>query len=177
MAMVTAFMEGRVIGSGEMAAVTQLVEERYGARDHSAILAFDDESGRVVDLDLWDAAKLAPEPPRGRGRPKLGVTAREVTLLPRQWEWLAAQPGGASATIRRLVDEGRRSGAGAERERRDAAYRFMQSACGDRPGYEEALRALYRGEGERFDTLIADWPEDIRAYIARLLGNGPSAAR
>nr|WP_295370022.1 DUF2239 family protein [uncultured Sphingosinicella sp.] len=177
MGTVTAFMEGRVIGAGDVGAVTRLLEEGYGARDHSAIQAFDDESGRAVDLDFWDAGKSAPEVARGRGRPKLGVTSREVTLLPRQWEWLAAQPGGASAIIRRLVDEAQRSGAGAERERRDAAYRFMQATCGDRLGYEEALRALYRGEGERFDTLTADWPEDIRAYIARLLGNGPAAAR
>ena len=166
---VTVFLEDRAIAAGERDEVTRLVEERYGARDHVLIQAFDDETGRVVDLDYWDAATSAPPAPRGRGRPRLGVTAREVTLLPRQWDWLAQQPGGASATLRRLVDEARRRGSSTERERRDAAYRFMQATCGDRPGYEEALRALYRGERDAFLGMIAQWPDDIRAYIVRLL--------
>ena len=46
--------------------------------------------------------------PRPRGRPKLGVVAREITLLPRHWEWLATQPGGASVALRKLVDAARR---------------------------------------------------------------------
>ena len=94
--------------------------------------------------------------------------SREVTLLPRHWEWLSRQPGGASAAIRRLVEEARRKG---ERpgEKRDSAYRFLSHMCGDRPGYEEALRALYRGEEERFRSLIASWPEAIRAYVGELL--------
>ena len=166
---VTAFLEDRVIAAGDREEVTRLIEEGYAPRDHSAIQAFDDESGRRIDLDYWGAGAAAPQPARSRGRPKLGVTAREVTLLPRQWEWLAGQPGGASATLRRLVDEARRSGASARRERRDAAYRFMQATCGDRPGYEEALRALYRDEPDAFSERIADWPADIRAFIARLL--------
>jgi hypothetical protein len=105
--------------------------------------------------------------PRAAGRPKLGVQAREVTLLPRHWEWLARQPGGASASLRRLVEEARLKGR-SERERRDSAYHFMQALCGDMPGYEEALRALYRGSAE-FDALIGGWPADVRRYIARLL--------
>jgi hypothetical protein len=90
-------------------------------------------------------------------------------VLPRQWEWLSAQPGGASAALRRLVEEARSRPAG-PRERRDAAYRFMSDMCGDRPNYEEALRALYRGDRERMEALIADWPADVGAFIARLLG-------
>jgi hypothetical protein len=167
MTSVTAFFEDRVIARGEREAVTRLVEERYGARDHGSIHVFEDETGRVTDLDYWDASKNAPA--RGRGRPKLGVVAREVTLLPRQWEWLGRQPGGASAAIRRLVEDARKSAPGPA-QARDAAYRFMSEMCGDRPGYEEALRALYRGERERFDALIAAWPEDVRSYIASLLG-------
>jgi len=174
---VTAFLEDRAVASGTREEVTRLIEERYAAGDHAAIHVFDDENGRVVDLDYWDAAAAAPQPSaRGRGRPKLGVTAREVTLLPRQWEWLAGQPGGASATIRRLVEEARRSGASAERERRDAVYRFMQATSGDRPNYEEALRALYRGDRTGFDALVRDWPADIRAYVARLLDGAATGA-
>ncbi len=163
-ATVTAFYEDRIVASGETEAVTRLLEERY-PNDHSAIVVFDDSTGRVTDLDYWDALKSAA--PRRPGRPRLGVQAREVTLLPRHWEWLSAQPGGASAAIRRLVDEARRSGR-SERERNDAAYWFMQALCGDKPNYEEALRALYKGDGERFERLVAEWPEDVRNYLRRL---------
>lgn len=164
---VTAFLEDRQIASGEREAVTRLIENEYGAVGHAAIRVFDDASGRITDLVHWNA----PTPvARGRGRPKLGVVPREVTLLPRHWEWLSSQPGGASAALRRLVEEARRSGKETERARRDAAYHFMQSTCGDRTGYEEALRALYKGDRPRFEALIAPWPEDLRLYIARLLG-------
>ena len=170
---VTAFFEERIVARGAREAITRAVEEGYADR-LSDVRVFEDESGRVVDLDIWDAGKLAPPAePRGRGRPKLGVTAREVTLLPRQWEWLSRQPGGASAALRRLVEaarkeapEGTRSGQAA----RDAVYRFLTAIGGDRPNYEEALRALYRGEAERFRALIADWPEDVRIYAGELMG-------
>ncbi|MDT9598563.1 DUF2239 family protein [Sphingosinicella rhizophila] len=166
---VTAFLEGKQIASGDRETVTQIIETRYPASDHAAIRVFDDGSGRVVDLDYWD---VGPAPARGRGRPKLGVTAREVTLLPRHWDWLSAQPGGASAALRRLVEEARRTMSGpSERERRDAAYHFMHAMCGDRPGYEEALRALYRGDAQGFEMLTETWPGDVRFYIGRLLGS------
>ena len=163
---VTAFLGDEEIGAGEKAAVTRLIEERYPG-DHSAILVFDDETGRVVDLDYWDA--LAAAPPRPRGRPKIGVAAREVTLLPRHWEWLAQQPGGASAALRRLVEEARGRGRSA-RERHDAVYRFLQATSGDRPGYEEALRLLYRGDWPAFRAAIAAWPEAVRRYVEKLGG-------
>ena len=170
MAAITAFLDDAVIARGEAEAVTRALEQRYPA-DHGAIRAFEDGSGRLVDLDYWDAAASAPPAPRRRGRPSLGVAAREVTLLPRHWEWLSRQPGGASAAIRRLVEEARRKGAGAA-EKRDRVYRFLSHMCGDRPGYEEALRALYRGEDERFRALIAPWPEAIREYAESLLEAG-----
>jgi len=99
------------------------------------------------------------------------VVAREVTLLPRHWQWLAAQPGGASAALRRLVEQARRSPTDA-RVARDSVYRFLADQCGDRPGFEEALRALYRGETERFQEIIADWPQDVRGYAEDLLRGG-----
>ena len=107
---------------------------------------------------------------RGRGRPKLGVVAREITLLPRHWDWLAAQPGGASATLRRLVENARRDGGadGRQRAAREAAYRFLSAVAGNLPGYEEALRALFAGDAARFETQMADWPKDVRAYALRL---------
>lgn len=162
---VTAFLDDEIVASGAAAEVMREIAEHYAPSDRAAVRAYDDESGRVVDLDYRGSTAQAP---RGRGRPKLGVSAREVTLLPRHWEWLSRQRGGASGALRRLVEEASRTAPGPE-ERRDAAYRFMSDRCGDRPGYEEALRALYRGDRARFDALTASWPEAIRTYLARLL--------
>jgi hypothetical protein len=167
-----AFFEDRLIARGAREDVTRLVEDRFAASDHGAIRVFDEATMKVTDLDYWDAGKSAaalPSAVRGRGRPKLGVVAREVTLLPRQWEWLGTQPGGASAAIRRLVEEARKAAPPAGMGR-DAAYRFMTEMAGDRPGYEEAIRALYRGDHEKVREIAGDWPDDIRAYLGRLLG-------
>ena len=110
-------------------------------------LIFDLETGRVVDVDpRFPPAEDAPKP----GRPKLGVTAREVTLLPRHWDWLATQPGGASVALRKLVEEAARKPGAQKRQRQDAAYRFATALVGNAPGYEEAMRALYAGHGEDF---------------------------
>ena len=108
--------------------------------------------------------------PRGRGRPKLGVVAREVTLLPRHWEWLNAQPGGASVALRKLIDESRRASGDRDRLRaaRDAAYHFMSAMAGDFAHFEEASRALFADDKRRFAELIAGWPADIRDHIVRL---------
>ncbi|MEF2071409.1 DUF2239 family protein [Consotaella aegiceratis] len=182
----TAFAGRRQIGQGALAQVALVVK---GASDDpdEPILVFDDTTGRVVDLDLRGSpeeiaarhagrsAAIEPsgngEPSgRGRGRPKLGVVAREVTLLPRHWDWLAAQPGGASQALRRLVDQARRADGDETRKRmaREAAYRVMSSMAGDFPGFEEASRALFAGDRKRFAGEIARWPEDIAAYALRL---------
>ena len=116
-ASVTAFLDDRKIAEGDRGSVTRLIEDRYSASDHNEIRVFDDDTGRRVDLDYWDAAVSRS----ARGRPRLGVKAREVTLLPRHWEWLACQPGGASAALRRLVDKARQEDSGSARRRRDAA--------------------------------------------------------
>jgi hypothetical protein len=167
MEQVTAFLGDGIVARGERMDVTRELERLYPA-DLGALRVFEDATGRVVDLDYWDAAASRPPPPRRRGRPSLGVAAREVTLLPRHWDWLSRQPGGASAAIRRLVEEASRKAPGPG-EKRDSAYRFMSDMCGDRPGYEEALRALYRGEEARFHLLIADWPKQVRGYLKELL--------
>ena len=138
------------------------------------VLVFADATGRQTDLDTSggvDAirARYAVEAePRGRGRPKLGVTAREVTLLPRHWDWLNAQPGGASATLRRLIDAARKSPEADARARRDAAYRFMAAIAGDLPGFEEAARSLYANDRTGLEGRIAAWPADIASHALRL---------
>jgi len=139
------------------------------------VLVFDDRTGGVVDLDLRGtaeevAARYRPaEAPRGRGRPKLGVTAREVTLLPRHWDWLAAQPGGASVALRKLVEAAARNDdAGARRARHERAYRLLTALAGDLPGYEAALRVLFADDHAAFAELTAGWPGDVAVHAARL---------
>ncbi|WP_027482823.1 DUF2239 family protein [Deinococcus pimensis] len=141
-----------------------------------SVLMFEDDTGRQVDFDLSGSLDdvlrraLPPEPRRGPGRPKLGVTAREVTLLPRHWEWLDRQRGGASAALRRLVDEARRASSGEEEARRaaEATSRFMTAVGGDLAGYEDASRALFAHEREPFERAIAAWPHDVREHALRL---------
>lgn len=176
----TAFSGTAILARGPIAEVALAV--RAAEARGASVLTFCDESGRVVDLDLRGtdaeiAARLAeppedrqPEPARGRGRPKLGVVAREVTLLPRHWEWLAGQPGGASQALRRLVEEARKSGRADPRQVRERAYRFLSALAGDLPGYEEATRALFGGDTAAFGLRMSDWPEDVRAYALELAG-------
>lgn len=183
----TAFVGQRRLASGTAGDVA-LAIKRATQPLYQPIMIFDDGTGRSIDFDLRGddrevlarLAKLMPPPatenteapsePRGRGRPKLGVVAREVTLLPRHWEWLNAQAGGASVALRKLVDEARRASGAKDRERqaRDAAYHFMSTMAGDLPQFEEASRALFADDRRRFTGLIADWPTDIRDHIVKL---------
>ena len=159
----TAFDGPHIVARGSLAEVSQALV-RLGAPQ---VLIFSDQTGRETDLDLsGSAADVAVrlDQPR-RGRPKLGVTAREVTLLPRHWDWLATQRGGASATLRRLIDQASKDDNTALR--RDATYRFCSAIAGNLPGFEEAMRALYAGDG--FAAAIAQWPADIRDHALRML--------
>jgi uncharacterized protein len=159
----TAFAGTRRLAHGDRAIVAAAVGQAQ--RDGlTHILVFDDETGEQTELD----PRVVPPPAKApRGRPKLGVVAREVTLLPRHWDWLAAQPGGASAALRRLVEEARRNLSSADEARRtqQAAYRVMSSLAGDLPGFEDATRALFAGDAERFRTIVESWPADVRDYI------------
>jgi uncharacterized protein len=176
----TAFEGPRRLQSGLLAEVALAVKRAEG-RSSQPIAIFSDATGRAIDLDLRgsDAEIMArlphaeqPIPPRGRGRPKLGVVAREVTLLPRHWEWLNAQPGGASVALRKLVEAARRSHGETSRAAREAAYHFMAAMAGDLPQFEEASRALFAHDRERFERLIAAWPGDIRDHLVRLAFGG-----
>jgi hypothetical protein len=191
----TAFAGHRRIASGPLGEVALTIKARVS---NDPVLVFDDTTGRVIDLDLRgsDAEALerlrlvAGNQPgadqstpvqtedlvkRPRGRPRLGVTAREVTLLPRHWEWLAAQPGGASQALRRLVDEARRNDDGQSRSKavQERVYRFLAALAGDLPGYEEAIRALFASDPDGFASRMATWPPDLTAYALQLAQAAP----
>lgn len=166
----TAFAGDMWIGTGDEEEVRAAINALGQGAGIPAVLIFDDRTGRQVDIDLRDAqarAALADIPQaRGRGRPKLGVRPREVTLLPRHWEWLGQQPGGASVTLRRLVDAARKDSAErpGPRAARDAAYHFLTVMAGDRPGFEEAMRALYARDAAGFAARSESWPVAIRDH-------------
>ena len=168
------FLGASRIAAGDLAQATAGARKALARDPQASVQVFNARTGAIVDLDLReDAPPLAgasPPPPR-RGRPPLGVVAREVTLLPRHWEWLAEQPGGASAALRRLVEAARKSGGEADRlrSRRDAAYRFMAAMAGDAPGFEEASRALFAGDDARLETCMSPWPADVRAQVLAML--------
>lgn len=188
----TAFAGTRRIASGPLCEVA-LAAQAAETRGETGLLVFDDATGRVVDLDLRGSAEeirarlaagaapeTAPETPeasaagearrRARGRPRIGVVAREVTLLPRHWDWLSAQPGGASQALRRLVDAARRSDDGrtARRQAQERAYRFMAALLGDQPDFEEAARALFADDAEGLARRTANWPAEARNHALAL---------
>ena len=180
----TSFNGTTCIASGELKEVALETKAVVDKGTPLSILIFNDLTGELVEIDFRGtaadvasrlesqpgASTASPAPPRGPGRPKLGVVAREVTLLPRHWEWLASRPGGASVVLRRLVEEARRASTGKDRIRRSqaAAYKFMVAMAGNEPGFEEATRALFAGSLDRFNALVEDWPHDVRAHARRL---------
>lgn len=200
----TAFEGDRLLLAGPLIEVALAVKAAAERGATEPVLTFDDATGQVIDFDLRGtkadvverlcrstpanagqaparrvAPSATPEKPtgsRGRGRPRLGVVGREVTLLPRHWEWLAAQPGGASAALRRLVDQARRTGGAAQATRaaQGRAYRFLSAMAGNLPGFEEATRSLFASDRVRFEEQIAGWPTDVRAYAIRLAFGAPA---
>ena len=187
----SAFEGPRRLVTGSLSVAALATKRALEIQSAQSVLIIDNHSGRNIDVDLQGAeadvvrhveqmavhlersrapkaeapAEISNEP-RGRGRPKLGVTPREVTLLPRHWDWLATQPGGASVTLRKLVEEARRKNAGKDRQReaQERAYNFMLAVAGDLPGYEEATRALFANDRARLEAQISDWPKDLREH-------------
>lgn len=184
-----AFEADHRVAAGDLRQVARAAKEMLDQRNDAAILVFDGITSEPVELDLRGDLDqvlrrlpvrdvepathgLEPEAPasRGPGRPKLGVVAREITLLPRHWEWLAKQPGGASVAVRKLVDEARRRSEDRDliRAAQDAAYQFMSVMAGNKPDFEDAIRALFASDPQRFAQLIAGWPKDVRAHVTVL---------
>ena len=174
-----AFSGTSKILKGPAADVAAAVKDFADTNDTALLLVFDaatsqpveiDLRGEVADVQARVAEQLAAqEPKRGRGRPKLGVVSKEVTLLPRHWEWLQVQPGGASATLRKLVEAASRSQGDVNPQAQlESAYRFMTAIGGNLPGYEEATRALFAKDGAKFRKIIKKWPRDVRKHATRL---------
>lgn len=202
---VVAFDGDRLVASGPLGRVAESLRTLHPHAAQGAILVFDALTSELLEIDprspsapavsigapapsvnapldapASDASNASEdvEPARGPGRPRLGVVAREVTLLPRHWDWLNEQPGGASVTLRKLVDHARHASVESDRVRRarEATYRFIVAVAGDRPHFEEASRALFAGDVEAFSERIARWPADVRRHALHLLtGDGPDA--
>jgi hypothetical protein len=193
----TAFAGGHLLAVGQLRHVALAAWQAGEADPGTPILIFDDADQRQIEVDLRgsmadlvqrlaalpetgvpdpaaDGAATEGEVPakRPRGRPRLGVVAREVTLLPRHWQWLNAQPGGASVALRKLVEAARRDHGDDDRRRegQEAAYRFIHAVAGDAPGFEEAARALFAGDLGRFEDMVARWPQDVRDHATMLAG-------
>lgn len=175
----TAFEGTKRIATGDLRHVAVAAKQVLDRDESAAVLIFDNATSEVVEVDFRgsaedvlrrlgeDAAQTTPRPP---GRPKLGVVAREVTLLPRHWEWLNSQPGGASVALRKLVEQARRENGSKDRARKaqEAAYRFMSAMAGNEAGFEEAIRALFAGNPVRFAAEMQSWPLDIREHATKL---------
>lgn len=198
----TAFEGSRCIASGrlnDVARATKTVADRAAqSASPFPILIFNDATSETIELD-WrgsmdefvarlallplaenlpdESAQASPDTsdtPRGPGRPRMGVVAREITLLPRHWEWLAGQSGGASVALRKLVEVARRDSEVNDRLRqtRNVCYKFMSTMAGHEAGFEEASRALFAGDQAGFELLISAWPADVQAHLKKLLTNG-----
>jgi hypothetical protein len=183
-----AFASAKRIASGDLSQVARKAKAAWDRDKWAQVLIFDDVTSELIEVDfsgtpedvlqrlpkVADGAVPESTQPEGEtrrpGRPRLGVVAREVTLLPRHWDWLASQPGGASVALRKLVEQARviNRGKDARRRGQEAAYRFLSAMAGNEPGFEEAIRALFADKRERFDEIVEPWPRDIRAHAKKL---------
>ncbi|WP_410209803.1 DUF2239 family protein [Aquirhabdus sp.] len=179
----TVFNHQRRIATGALTQIASQVQQVITTDPQAQILAFADDTGIQTDVNWFEIQKPLElhatiqepeeEQPRKAGRPKLGVVAREITLLPRHWEWLNQQSGGASVALRKLVEEARRENEGKDRIKRaqEATYRVMTAIAGNEAGFEEALRALYAGNRVQFEQIVQTWPVDIQTYLNQLAVN------
>ena len=189
----TAFAGQTRIASGSLADVALAAKAILDRGEQAPLLIFNDATSDTIELDLRgtptdvlarlakrfpEAAETgqedAPAQARKAGRPKLGVVGREVTLLPRHWDWLAEQPGGASVAIRKLIDAERKSKSFSDLKRKIEAitYRFISTMAGNFQDFEEACRALFAGDREKFARMTEAWPADVRDHARWLIEGG-----
>lgn len=175
----TAFLGTERMFRGPITKIILPIKQKVSPDDLHKLLIFSDINGQTLDLDLHghpleveERARILTNSgwsTRGRGRPKLGVKGREISLLPRHWDWLETQPGGASATLRKLVEAASKSESDTVRQARERTYEFLRVIAGDMAGYEEAMRALFKGDTDGFTACMTDWPKDVRAHALTLL--------
>ncbi|MBN21814.1 MAG: hypothetical protein CL678_11090 [Bdellovibrionaceae bacterium] len=178
----SAFDDKTLLVQGELDDVVIHIKKHLGKSENSSILIFSDSTGATIDfnfqgtkqdvlkrLDMFRSPKQKSIP-SGPGRPRLGVISREISLLPRHWEWLATQSGGASATLRRLVEEAQKKSSQqvSTKQIQERVYKVMSVLAGDLQGYEEALRALYKKDRKTFFSQIEIWPKDIKKYLKKI---------
>lgn len=187
-----AFAGSHRIASGQLTLVALKIKELLDRNESANVLIFDDMTSEQIEVDFRGTAEqvvqrlsVTAAPPtatkteeshnshetaRGPGRPKLGVIGREVTLLPRHWDWLNHQPGGASVALRKLVEEAKRRSEAYDKLRlaQEYAYRFMSAMAGNQTNFEEATRAFFAGDRIRFEQLIEPWHVDIRDHAKTL---------
>ena len=171
-----AFAGHERLKQGQPAVVARAVKQYDTSHPNIMVGVFDAVTGKCVDIDLTGSEddvveRLSTSHKRGRGRPKLGVVSREISLLPRHWTWLSTQRGGASATLRRLVDQARKADSIGDKAQQaiDRTHQFVWNIGGDLPGFEEATRALFRMDLDAFDDAIADWPPDVVEHVQHML--------
>ncbi len=183
----SAFFGVRLALSAGLPALLLRVKTDLDQGELEPLLIFDDLTGTQIDFDLRGsaeeivarlashpcfAAPTSPAPVRmGPGRPRLGVVSREVSLLPRHWQWLEQQRGGMSVALRKLVDEARKHSGGSDVERHaiEAAGKFMWVMAGSLPNFEDASRALFAKDRPSLETLMRGWPGDIAQHVRNLL--------
>ena len=185
-----AFSNNQCVAEGMPEQVVTDLKSLVNQQPESKLIILDAATSRTVEIDFREspstilAKQFRPAEPtpsvaadqseretkRGRGRPKLGVVSKEVTLLPRHWDWLSKQPGGISVALRKLVEEARRGNAEEDQRRsaENSAYRFMTVLAGDAPGYEEAIRSLYAGDLPKLLEIIENWPSDVARHTESL---------
>lgn len=173
----TAFVGDNFLANGPDAVIRDAIRALEAGGVTTPVLAFDDSNGRQSDVDMRatlaangaaDGLPDAPAEAPRRGRPKLGVTPKEITLLPRHWDWLGQQKGGASVALRKLVEAAMRDDSGPAERVRDAAYHFLSAKAGDYPRFEDAIRALYAGDQAGFESAMTGWPDAVQSYALRL---------
>ncbi len=180
----TAFAGTQRLATGHLTFVAQAVKSSLENGDKREIVIFDNHTSEVIEVDFRGSQEEVakqfspaagekesePAPTKSRGRPKLGVVAKEITLLPRHWDWLNQQPASVSATLRKLVEQASRQNqqAANARQAQDIVYRFINVVASHLNEYEEALRALYAKDGDKFQQLIREWPADVVAHLKKL---------
>jgi uncharacterized protein len=183
----TAFAGHSRLAAGPLDQVARQVKAALDRGEERTILIFDDATSFQIELDLRGTvddvvARMAQcaapidgeRAERKVGRPKLGVVGREVTLLPRHWDWLTEQPGGASVALRRLIDAERKSSSFKElaRKAQETTYRFMSALAGNLDGFEDASRALFASDRDTFTRATEAWPDGVRDHARWLMTGG-----